>query len=382
MGRVVGTLLIVLVAACTTLPPPSASPTLATPPSPSATTTEPSASPSAPRDGGLPDEIRGMPVLTVEAASRLLLDGELNGRAVAVAGYWAQSVIDCPYSPHVPVIVGDCWYVAFTDEPLDGAYPYETQQGPGVIEPMILPESANQDLIWPNMSKPLILIGHAGDPRLWQCDPDWREHCAQRFVVDSVAWAGARATPGVGTSDDAVITRHRVPAAEAMQIDPRLAGVRDLGDVWVERVVGELGADGASELSVRAIDASSGATVASLPAATPPDYAPARVTVDSRLARRGVPTNNRDWRYAVETSDGRVLATGRLGGLTPPLPLLPGDSVLRAWTVDNRDGSLVGRSCTLAVALEARADRYFRATFGRRTCSWTEADDLYDLIGS
>ena len=117
----------------------------------------------------------------------------------------------------------------------------------------------------------LVLIGHAGDARQWQCTAATQAECASAFVVDRIAWAeghdvppaapetgdqqtGKPITPrmtlaqvaaAVGLGDD-LLTGAPFRQGDIATIDPRWNFAGD-DIVWLVRSLGPAAGSGAGE---------------------------------------------------------------------------------------------------------------------------------------
>ena len=191
-----------------------------------------------PLEGGFPSLINGMPVQTVAQAHDLLVAGELDGRAVAVAGYFSQSFLSCPAPMrNTGPLENWCRLVAFTDT--EESAQVCSRSGSGMscsvpppevpnLDPFLMVETSGGDSTWgADAPRPLVVIGHSRDPRAWQCWPDTQQECTRQFVVDRVAWAGgdeiAVSPPETGDNDTGRILS---PAMSLQQVG-EAAGVGD-----------------------------------------------------------------------------------------------------------------------------------------------------------
>jgi hypothetical protein len=157
-----------------------------------------------PVEGGFPSGVAGMPVVSVATAVELIQRGSLDGRAAAVAGYFSEAVLACP-APlgYVNPLVGWCRLVAIADDADGATLCHSGPEGTGCREPsgihlapFFVPETSGHVPSPPN-GKPVrvVLIGHAGDARQWQCAADAQAECSRAFVVDRVAWADGHDVP-------------------------------------------------------------------------------------------------------------------------------------------------------------------------------------------
>ena len=152
-------------------------------------------------------EVATLPVQSVGELNHQIAAGELDGKVAAVRGYLIQSMVpSCPapnrwYSP----LEGYCFVQVLSDT----AYPGSTCtkidsgtscQGNGpppsaeIVHALMPDNSSYLPPPYPDMNAfpnglPMVVIGHAGDPRYLQCREDVRDLCRRAFVVDSIAWS-------------------------------------------------------------------------------------------------------------------------------------------------------------------------------------------------
>jgi hypothetical protein len=282
-----------------------------------------SASPSAivsplPPDTTFPSGVAGLPVLSVASADELLWSGKLDGQVVAVAGYFDQFTPSCPYpGRYIGPLEGWCRYVAFTDtrasaklcQP-EGANGMSCHQPSGTnLAPYFMSETSGNAWSWvtggaTGVPAALVLIGHAGDARQWQCTAATQAECASAFVVDRIAWAeghdvppaapqtgdqqtGRDITPRmtlsqvaaeIGLGDD-LLTGAAFRAGDIATVDPRwnLAGDNT---VWLVRSLAPAAgsdAQGARPEVVWLVDDAAGSVIDSHPLKLAPVYQPARL---------------------------------------------------------------------------------------------------------
>ena len=194
MKAVATALLIFALAAC-------ASP-IGSPASSSSASADGSASSTGhPPDAVFPSQVAGLPVITVAEAEGLLQSGKLDGHAVAVGGYFDQVFLPCPAPMrYIGPLESWCRMVAFTDARLaarlcqpEGSNGTSCGTPSGTnLAPFFMTETsedASSSLAGSQTSEPaaLVLIGHAGDARQWQCTAATQAACAAAFVVDRVA---------------------------------------------------------------------------------------------------------------------------------------------------------------------------------------------------
>jgi hypothetical protein len=282
-----------------------------------------SASPSAivsplPPDTTFPSGVAGLPVLSVASADELLWSGKLDGQVVAVAGYFDQFTPSCPYpGRYIGPLEGWCRYVAFTDtrasaklcQP-EGANGMSCHQPSGTnLAPYFMSETSGNAWSWvtggaTGVPAALVLIGHAGDARQWQCTAATQAECASAFVVDRIAWAeghdvppaapqtgdqqtGRDITPRmtlsqvaaeIGLGDD-LLTGAAFRAGDIATVDPRwnLAGDNT---VWLVRSLAPAAgsdAQGVRPEVVWLVDDAAGSVIDSHPLKLAPVYQPARL---------------------------------------------------------------------------------------------------------
>lgn len=376
--------------------------------SPGSTDTPASAAtpePSQPSDLG--PTVLGMPVVTVDEASRLLFDGKLDGRLVAVFGWWMEGMpMSCPYTPFAPTLSTRCELRAFADQHLQLATYTESsyswsggQQRVGLLVPVFVPETSAAirpgSPVPPTTQNPtpaqrVVVIGHAGDPRLWQCRPQDRQGCGDIFVVDRIAWVEGVDAPlkaghseiapslsmndaiaATGADSDQVVSAVLVRGESAGTIDPRVAGT-DATAGWVIRVVGSPDEFGTADATTFVVDDKGAAVLAALPLQVAADYAPALLTVytnDMRTPAGG------DWGYtdySIADSDG-VLIRGDAAGVA----LDPGTYTLRGNITGDVTPPPPGPPCETQVELGANDDIWMRVTFAQDgSCAWAVTQPL------
>ena len=194
-------------------------------------TVGPSPTIGAPDERGFPTSILGLPVHTVAGMHQLANVGKLDGRFVAVAGYWKQLALPCAYQPHLPVLLGYCAGGAFEDT-------IEAAQGGNnrLAAPVIAPETSGSigspsDVT--GQPQAVVLIVHAADSRTWQCAAQDRATCHARLVIDEVAWIDGSATgvaadvvaPGAVKPGEQIVTAFATRLQWLDEVDPRLMGL-------------------------------------------------------------------------------------------------------------------------------------------------------------
>jgi len=68
------------------------------------------------------------------------------------------------------------------------------------LEPFFMSETSGDVSTWLTAGATgepaaLVLIGHAGDARQWQCTASTQGECANAFIVDRIAWAPGQDVP-------------------------------------------------------------------------------------------------------------------------------------------------------------------------------------------
>ncbi len=315
-----------------------------------------SAAPSDhPVDAAFPSEVAGLPVISVADAVGLLQVDELDGQAVAVAGYFDQFTPSCPYpGRYIGPLEDWCRFVSFTDtrasaklcQP-EGANGMSCSQPSGTnLSPWFMSETSGNAWSWVSGGATgdpavLVLIGHAGDARQWQCTAATQAECARAFVVDRVAWAndsdvpptapetggqdsGKVITPrmtlpqvaaAAGLGDD-LLTGAAFRKGDVATIDPRWNFAGD-DIVWLVRSLGQGGGSGAGETrpeTVWLVDDATGKVI---------DSHPLQLDASNQLARlsqmatvHGVECCAGDVFpfYRVVSGDGSVVHEGLVSG--------------------------------------------------------------------
>ena len=319
-----------------------------------------SASPSAtvspvPSAGAFPSEVAGLPVISVASADELLRSGKLDGQAVAVAGFYNSMALPCPYpGRYIGPLEGWCRYVAFTDtrstaqlcQPVGSNGTSCSQPSGTNLAPFFMTETSGDlgsFLTGGATGEPaaLVLIGHAGDARQWQCTAATQAQCASAFVVDRIAWANGHDVPpaapqtgdqqtgkaitprmtlaqvaaAIGLGDD-LLTGAAFRAGDIATVDPRwnLAGN---GVVWLVRSLQPAAgsdAQGVRPEIVWLIDDATGKVIDSHPLKLASDYQPARLWQMATV--HGVECCAGDVLafYRVASGDGTVVYEGMVPG--------------------------------------------------------------------
>jgi hypothetical protein len=388
-----------LLAACasTTLTPsvpptpsgPPATPSPCGPPSTCGVSTAPSTPTTGPTtDTGLPTSILGLPVYTVAGINQLNRDRKLDGRFVAVAGYWVQEALPCAYMPHVPAVLGFCNGGRFGDTP------EEAQGGSsGAPAPIAVPETVGAELLW-QMAGPandparVALIVHAADARSWQCAPADRATCASNLVIDRVAWINDTtpdadpnnptieprmtldevAAAGVQAGETLVLA-YPLLATQLNDVDPRFMG-QGSGTVWYLRVMqGAPDADGIATGRTVLVDDASGTVISSLPLTVDAAYNPARLVLDSKGWEA---TGDARPRYDLFIGDSLV-ANGWLDSSTLPFATQTIGYRVEAFIGTEFDATHdQGPSCDVLLPLVEGEEAGYYADFTTDSCAWKE----------
>ncbi len=343
-----------------------------------------------PPDATFPSEVAGLPVISVADADELLGSGELDGRAIAVAGYFDQVVPPCPYpGRYIGPFESWCRFVAFTDT-LAGArlcQPLGTNGGScslptgTYLAPFLMSEtSGNVPGLSGTEPVALVLIGHAGDARQWQCTAGTQAECATAFVVDRIAWADGHDVPvaapqtgdqqsgavitsrmtlvqvtaAIGLGDD-LLTGAPFRAGDIATVDPRWNFARD-DVVWFVRSLAQAAGSGVERTRpemVWLVDDATGRIIDSHLLQLDVGYQPARLWQMATVHGVDCCAGNLAAFYRVVSADGTVVYEGRvLGGSrgepdsttygggygSGPLVLPAGGYSVTAWLGSADDG--------------------------------------------
>jgi len=420
----------VVLSACTA----AATPTPSATPNPAATAAMSSVQPSGVTgtrpDAAFPSTVAGLPVLSVADAAELLASGGLDGQAVAVAGYYDMMALPCPYpGRYIGPLESWCRSVAFTDtragaqlcQP-NGANGMTCSEPSGVnLAPWFMTEtsgSASSFLPGGATGEPaaLVLIGHAGDARQWQCTAATQAACASAFVVDRVAWANGNtvgpAAPETGDSQTGKVITPRMTLAQVAAaaglgddlltgaplrkgdvaaVDPRWTVAGD-DIVWLVRSLGPAATSGpARPETVWLVDDATGRVIDSHPLRLAADYRPARLWQMATIHGMDCCTGDVGAFYRVTSSDGSVASEGMVPGdsssgadttiqgggyLSTPLVLPAGSYTVDAWLAPY-DGGVMGTprdECSTRVTLAPLGDRTLNADYpSTRACTFGPA---------
>jgi hypothetical protein len=343
----------------------------------------------------------------------MVTSGAAAGQAIAVAGYYNAFFPSCPYpGRYIGPLERWCDYVAFTDAPGDARLCTSSANQTSCAQttatnlgPFFMPESG-QPNPWLNTGPlnngdpvPFVLIGHAGDPRQWQCTDMTLDECSHAFVVDRIAWAkgdglpmtvpetggmdsGAAVTPrmtlaevraAVGT--DNLVAAAPFRAGDVAVIDPRsnLAG-DDL--VWVVRSLATpapvSGAQAIPE-TVTLVDDASGKVIGSQPLKVDPAYQPARLWPTATVHGAACCAGSELPFVRVHASGGAVVHEGLVSGSSSggndvstygggygstPIVLPAGDYTIDSWlaTFDRGVMGAVKDQCSTTITLKPLDD--------------------------
>lgn len=386
----------------------------------------PSASSSAlptsqPPDATFPSEVAGLPVISVANAVELLRSGKLDGQAIAVAGYYDEFTPSCPFpGRYIGPLESWCRFVAFADTRAgaqlcqsSGANGMSCSQPSGTnLAPFFMSETSGN--AWSLLTggptgepAALVIIGHAGDARQWQCTAATQAQCATAFVVDRIAWAeghdvppaapqtgdqqtGTAITPrmtlaqvaaAIGLGDD-LLTGAAFRTGDIATVDPRWNFAGD-NVVWLVRSLGQAAgseATGTRPETVWLVDDATGRVIDSHPLKLAADYQPARLWQMATAHGVECCAGNVLAFYRVTSSDGTVVYEGMVPGGSSggtdsttygggygsgPLVLPAGGYSITAWLAPY-DGGVMGTprdECSTQATLRPLDDVALNADF-------------------
>jgi hypothetical protein len=383
-----------------------------------------------PLDASFPSEVAGLPVISVADAVELLQAGRLDGQAVAVAGYYDEFVPSCPYpGRYIGPLEDWCRFVAFTDSRAtaqlcqpEGSNGMSCSGPSGTnLSPWFMSEtsgSAWSFLTGGGTGEPaaLVLMGHAGDARQWQCTAATQPECASAFVVDRIAWAEGHDVPAavpqtgdqqtgkvitprltldqvaaaIGVGED-LLTGAPFRKGDIATIDPRW---RFAGDdiVWLVRSLAPAAGSGQTRPeTVWLVDDTTGKVIDSHPLELDPDYQPARLWQMATVHGVDCCASNLSAFYRVRSGDGTLVSEGQVpgdesggsgsttfgGGYgSGPLVLPAGSYSITAWLA-TYDGGVMGtprEECSTRVTLRPLDDVALDADHpGTRSCTFGPA---------
>lgn len=376
-----------------------------------------------------PSTVAGLPVLTVARAGQLLAAGDLDGRVVAVAGYFDQVTPSCPYpGRYIGPLISWCRFAAFTDsaataqlcQPMGDNGTVCRMPAEGSLAPFLLDETSGVQATAKTGLEPvaLVVLGHAGDARQWRCTADTQADCARAFVVDRVAWVAGHEVPlaapetgdhvssraiapkmsleqaadaaGVG---DSLLTGAAFAARDVATVDPRwtIGGGRT---VWLLRSLAApaSGSSTARSATVWLVDDATGSVIGSHPLQLDPGYEPARLWPMATVSGSECCSGNQAVPYdRVASSTGAVLVEGLVsqgasgnelgttygsGYEASPIVLSAGTYTITVWLGTYSAGvdGPVRDECSSQVTLKPRGDTAIAAVFPKgRTCSFAAA---------
>lgn len=369
-------------------------------------------------DAAFPSTVAGLPVLSVAGADELLRSGKLDGQAVAVAGYYDAMSLPCPYpGRYVGPLEDWCRMVAFTDTRAGAQLCVGSGNGMSCgqpsgtnLAPWFMAETSGDALSLLNggaTGEPaaLVVIGHAGDARQWQCAAAAQAACVGAFVVDRIAWGNGHdippAAPQVGSVQtgkaiaptmtlpqvaaatgvgDDLLTAAALRRGDVATIDPRwnLAG-DDI--VWLVRSLAPAAGPGQPRPeTVWLVDDATGKVIDSQPLKLAADYRPARLWQMATLHGFDCCTGDTLAFYRVTAADGTAVYEGMVRGdasgnqegttygggyMSTPLDLPAGGYSVSAWLAPF-SGGVAGAprdECTSSVTLQPLGDVRLNADF-------------------
>jgi hypothetical protein len=162
------------------------------------------------------------PVLSVADAVSVR-DGGVDQREIAVGGWFAAFAVPCPappegaYGPLEDCAINFTWLMAAPEQlseiDASGAGSIHPPAGPA-LNPVTDWRPANADT-----PQAVVFVGHFDDPNAAHCLPADRQRCADRFVVDQVAWTDEALADGFPSEVDSIL----------VVTVPRASTVRDAG---------------------------------------------------------------------------------------------------------------------------------------------------------
>jgi hypothetical protein len=368
-----------------------------------------------------PSEVAGLPVISVTHAVDLLQSGKLDGQAVAVAGYYDEVQPSCPYpGRYIGPLEGWCDFDALADTAAGArlCQPYgdngmSCQQPTGTyLGPFFMTETSGSPGSWLTRGATgepaaFVLIGHAGDPRQWQCTAGTQGECAHAFVVDRIAWAdghdvplaapqtgdqqsGAPLTPtmtlgqvaAVVGATDSLVSGAAFRAGDIATVDPRWNFAGD-NLVWLVRSVAPAATsqdDPTRPETVWLVDDATGRIIERQPLKLDATYRPARLWRMATVHGLDCCATDVTAFDRVESTDGALAyegpvsgsVTGTLGITTfgggygsGPLVLPAGRYSITTWlaTYDGGATSPPTDGCSTEVTLRALDDLTLNADF-------------------
>jgi hypothetical protein len=161
----------------------------------------PPPSSSAPTE--TPDALEGLTIHSVRELMDLRAAGQIGGERVALRGFLSDrtSVQTCvvslpPASPQTRCHDGELG-IYDRDEPLGiltlARTPFVDEAGANPLFPLAYPNGQPPD---PTVS--IVVVGHFDDPRAEDCEPEFRQLCRDRFVLDEIVESHPEAVPTPG----------------------------------------------------------------------------------------------------------------------------------------------------------------------------------------
>jgi hypothetical protein len=317
-----------------------------------------------PSTGVFPATVLGMPVVTIAEARTLLNEGRLDGRVVAVSGYFSEFYPSCPAPRGYQALLEQwCRMVGFADDAKfaqlcerngENGINCSGMGSGGALSPFLMVESIGDDHLRTNVDFepiPVVFVGHTSDPRAWHCLDVTA--CSLKLVVDRVAWVhgedvpaqapetgdnetGTLLTPkmtldeaasAAGISEE-LVTGAVFQARDIASVDPRL-NLAGEGLVWMLRSRGGDStmrdpADQTRSGLVSLVDDSTGRVVATRDLASAEGYRPARLWVQAtRPTRDGNAPDDMYPFFRIQPETGDTVQERRVsGGLTGSMRLL------------------------------------------------------------
>jgi hypothetical protein len=365
-----------------------------------------------------------MPVVTVAQATQLRDSGQLNGRDVAVGGWFVEE-----FPPCAPVLgvytsaLEDCEIASFADSketaevcPNGACHLGHTDMAPWLLNDTLqgITDYGGADDVSPI---PVVVIGHAADPRAWDCLPVNEDRCWRDFVADQIAWPVGNGFQQSFSAYDCTYARKLAPmmnlnsVAAALGTDEQMtsAAATTLNCVatieprwnrtgsqvvWVVHSVPTQSdaADPTRPVTVSLVDDATGTVIDRQSLAIAGDSKPARLWVTA--TRHNVdPNDHVDFGAFLRISDqgGATLEDDELGGVYgnraslvagPDVVLLdPGSYLLDAWLAHRSSdyppsgtpGPPIGE-CTSEHTFFAGDDVLLNADYqGHHDCTWMQA---------
>ena len=235
-----------------------------------------------------------------------------------------------------------CRLVAFTDDKASARIcnGNSCTTAPMGLPPQLMPETTGQTAVRHSGNDPqqIVVIGHADDPRAWQCSSEQQNECSRSFVADRIAWEEGEEVPmavpetwdqltttplapvmsldevaaAAGVADR-LLTAAPFTASDISTIDPRwnLVG-QNL--VWVVRALLPDSANGPTRGEQEVlIDDATGSILGSRDMHMDVDYQPARLWMQATrpdVSGNTVPPDNNYPFYGVHAPGERRLALG------------------------------------------------------------------------